>query len=442
MIGLTNSVNVAGSSGEGDVIYATNDSSGTIAAGDKVWLNHISSGISTEQTFSSSRDQWVYFYPQGNVMYSAGSRGVERYDFNLGTEDWTRRTLGTMELEQGFINTFKDGTVVLKGYKTAIDSTNNNITSVLNGQVNPTLAAIYLGNNLCLKATSTQYNPVLAEYDPATNTYGTEYYQFSGFNLNKKIRNAFLKDNVLLLFTGTTNSGEPYFIFQDITNKSSPVLLKENGLGFYGNYTCVAATGTTPGNYIFVNTSANYDLYDYAGQLKIYEIADDYQIKDPENLPEALNNLIGQTAGIFYDERTNILTVGTVDNVYAWKFNETSKTFSPLNVSFDLSSITNKTSKMPYNLVLSEDLRNAQIGYSNNDSYVFTYNILYKFTDGSGWTIVDESAVNPLTITGFATGETDAEGRYEINTVLPDEVMITVNVTPDPDTFEFTGEAQ
>ena len=442
MQGNTNAVITQGSSGGGDVIYATNDSSGTIAAGDKVWLNHISSDISTEQTFTSGRDQWVYFYPQGNVMYSAGSRGVERYDFNLGTEDWTRRTLGTMELARGFINTFKDGTVVLKGVDTVISETGNKVASVLNGQVNPTLTAIYLGNNLCLKETSTQYNPVLAEYDPATNTYGTEYYQFSGFGTNKKIRNAFLKDNVLLLFTGVQNTGQPYFIFQDITNKSSPVLLKENGLGFYGNYTCVATTGTTPGNYIFVNTDDSYDLYRYAGQLKIYEIADDYQIKDPENLPEALNNLIGQTASIFYDERTNILTVGTVDNVYAWKFNETSKTFSPLNVSFDLSGITNKQSGYPYNLVLSEDLRNAQIGYREDESYTYSINILYKFTDGSGWTIVDESAVNSLTITGFATGETDAEGKYEINTVLPDKVKITVNVTPDPDTFDFAGEAQ
>ena len=442
MIGLTNSVNVAGSSGGGDVIYAANDSSGTIAAGDKVWLNHIASDISTEQTFTSSRDQYVYFYPQGNVMYSAGSRGVERYDFNLGTEDWTRRTLGTMALARGFINTFKDGTVVLKGMNTFINGTGDNVISVLNGQVNPTLAAIYLGNNLCLKATSTQYNPVLAEYDPATNTYGTEYYQFSGFGLNKKITNAFLKDNVLLLFTGVSNDGQPYFIFQDITDKSSPVLLKENGLGFYGNYTCVAATGTTPGNYIFVNTDDSYDLYRYNGQLKIYEIADDYQIKDPENLPEALNNLIGKTVSIFYDERTNILTVGTVDNVYAWKFNETGKTFSPLNVSFDLSGITNKASGYPYNLVLSEDLRNAQIGYREDETYTFSINILYKFTEGSGWTIVDESAVNSFTITGFATGETDAEGKYEINTVLPDEVMITVNVTPDPDSFDFAGEAQ
>lgn len=43
-------------------------------------------------------------------------------------------------------------------------------------------------------------------------------------------------------------------------------------------------------------------------------------------------------------------------------------------------------------------------------------------------------------VTGFATGNT-AGGRVEFNGALP-ELSLKVNVTPAPDTFEFTGEAE
>ena len=112
-------------------------------------------------------------------------------------------------------------------------------------------------------------------------------------------------------------------------------------------------------------------------------------------------------------------------------------------MDIDVTEFTNIHADGVFILSLTDDLTTAALGYRRESSrYIYPTTVLYKFTEGSGWTIVDESAVNSFTITGFATGETDAEGKYEINTVLPDEVMITVNVTPDPDSFDFAGEAQ
>ena len=434
MIGLTNSVNVAGSSGGGDVIYATNDSSGTIAAGDKVWLNFRSLDETAKQvTDRVSNNAYPYYYPMGREMYVAGQPGVARCVYDETSQSWTELVLNSNIIGMNFIQTFNDNTVALRNF--GFIRKNTTPTTIANGEVNPSMNGIYLGDDLSIYSTATENILTLQEYNPLTGVLGEIYYTFPN---NGYIYGAWLNGSYLITMQERSN---PTFRFYDVTDKTSPVLLNTQNLT--GDLELRTATGTSVGDYLF--GVSNWGASDYygVGGLRIYQINETPSLVDPVGLPEDLENLIGQNASVIYDIRTKILTVGTHDSIYAWRFNETDKTFSRLNVDIDLSEFTNIHAEGVFILSLTDDLTTAALGYRRSSSNnVYPTTVLYKFIEGSGWTIVDESAVNLLTITGFATGETDAEGKYEINTVLPDEVMITVNVTPDPDSFDFAGEAQ
>ncbi len=434
MIGLTNSVNVAGSSGGGDVIYAANDSSGTIAAGDKVWLNFRSLDETAKQvTDRISNNAYYYYYPMGREMYVAGQPGVARCVYDETSQSWTELVLNSNIIGMNFVQTFNDNTVALRNF--GFIRKNTTPVVIANGEVNPSMNGIYLGDDLSIYSTATENILTLQEYNPLTGVLGEIYYTFPN---NGYIYGAWLNGSYLITMQERSN---PTFRFYDVTDKTSPVLLNTQNLT--GDLELRTATGTSVGDYLF--GVSNWGASDYygVGGLRIYQINETPSLVDPVGLPEDLENLIGQNASVIYDIRTKILTVGTHDSIYAWKFNETNKTFSRLNVDIDVTEFTNIHADGVFILSLTDDLTTAALGYRRSSSnLVYPTTVLYKFIEGSGWTIVDESAVNSLTITGFATGETDAEGKYEINTVLPDEVMITVNVTPDPDSFTFTGEAQ
>ena len=367
-------------------------------------------------------------------MYVAGQPGVARCVYDETSQSWTELALSSNNIGMNFIQTFNDNTVALRNFAFIRDDSTPTI--IANGEVNPSMNGIYLGDNLSIYSTATENILTLQEYNPLTGVLGEIYYTFPN---NGYIYGAWLNGTYLITMQERSN---PTFRFYDVTNKASPVLLNTQNMPV-GNLQLRTATGTSVGDYLFgVSDWGAADYYGVGG-LRIYQISETPSLVDPVGLPEDLENLIGQNASVIYDIRTKILTVGTHDSVYAWRFNETDKTFSRLNVDIDLSEFTNIHADGVFILSLTDDLTTAALGYRrSSSSSVYVTTVLYKFTEGSGWTIVDENAVNSLTITGFATGETDAEGRYEINTVLPDEVTLTVNVTPDPDTFEFTGEAQ
>ena len=50
-----------------------------------------------------------------------------------------------------------------------------------------------------------------------------------------------------------------------------------------------------------------------------------------------------------------------------------------------------------------------------------------------------ENYQNVGSFTGFVTGNKDENNRYEIKTVLPDKVDVTLNITPDPDSITVYG---
>ena len=422
MIGLTNSVNVAGSSGGGDVIYATNDSSGTIAAGGKVWLNYRT--VSSEaKHFVDRSGTYSSYYDAGNSLLNliSGSN-LYRTTFD-GDATWSEKQISTCRSIEGddFFRKYEDGTICLQSANAKPKSTvflNTGDTTGVDG--------VYLGQDLLISGSST-----ITLKSTGGETYATFSLPFTNAN---KISNAFLEGNTLLIEGG--NQARNKFAFYDITNKSSPSLIKSITFQENEDIFITHATGTTSGNYL-IGCFGGYGNTQNPETLFFCKINEDNTLSNTDDvIPEQ-----GQPAAIMYSNANKVLMVGTSSGVYAYRYNDGVFTSVPLDLDF--SSTTRIANGCVYNPMFNNDLTCIGVGYCRYDSRFTRYaSIIFKNTEATGWTIVDESAVNSLTITGFATGETDAEGRYEISTVLPDEVKITVNVTPDPDTFEFTGEAQ
>lgn len=431
MKGLTNAVIIQGSSGGGDVVYAANDSAKEYSANDKVFLNF--RGVEQEATQTSEYSSQLYPYFIGTQAYLGGyDLYKEVYDENA--KSWTDVDLGYLLNNISGLQTFRDGTVVANIFNAFIRDDVDKM-AIANGQVNYVLRGIYLGNNLVLYSTSTENTFELREYNPADNTFGDTYSTFSGLGYTY---NALYDNGYLILIQ---NNSYPTFRFYDITNKSSPSLLNTQSLNGY--LIIKGATGTNVGDFLFGTTDFNDSGYYSTGTLKIYQIDSTPSLANPTDLPSDLQSLIGVKANAFYDVRTKILTVGTHDKVYAWSFDETTKTFHSLNIDIDLSGITNMHTDGAYLLALSSDYKTAFVGYRRqSSSYVYPVIVRYKYTDATGWAIVDFNNVNEGSITGIATGNKDDEENYEITTVLPQKLSYSVTVTPDPDTFTFTGEVQ
>lgn len=67
------------------------------------------------------------------------------------------------------------------------------------------------------------------------------------------------------------------------------------------------------------------------------------------------------------------------------------------------------------------------------------------FTLGTGESIIPNSTSyynSSMTFTGFATGETDSSGNYEISTVLPSVVDVEIKVNLEPDEITVLGGAE
>ena len=139
-----------------------------------------------------------------------------------------------------------------------------------------------------------------------------------------------------------------------------------------------------------------------------------------------------------FDMRNDILTVGTRDNVYAYKFNRNRMVFEELLYTFRLMDNTNQN--YCYRLAFSPDMSKAIITLRHtNRAMDVSLFILGK----AGWEIVSNQHFNynsSNSFTGIATGNVDDLGRYEVEMLLPEKldlkVVTDVNVAEDEIVFE------
>lgn len=434
MYGVTNATVRMGSGG-GDVVSAYNSTSDVISKGDKVFMNNRVVATNAKKIINRSTSHYTHYYPVGKDLYFIDTEAKKLYKsiYNEVEKDWSEDFLGEVNVSVQYLNYTHDGFVVGKNNNNMTASSSTNI--ILHGAINITLNPIYLGYNLCLAYVSSS-QAQLKEVNPVTGKFGTVYTEFA-IEDGGKISNALLKDNTLLIYAGTS------FYFYDITDRNAPVLLNKQTIS--GNKVCVGATGTSVGDYVFVSLSSSYNIYSTFGALAIYKICDGYRLVDATDLPHDLQNKLGLKAVPIYNVRTKFLTVGTVDGVAAYKFNETAKQFATMGIDVDVSDVSNKHEEedTPFHLVLTQDLATAEVGYRRaSNTYVYPANIIYKNDEATGWTIVAKGGINEQTVTGIATGKVDSNERYEVNTVLPNVVNLTLNFNVEPDVVEFIGGAK
>ena len=200
------------------------------------------------------------------------------------------------------------------------------------------------------------------------------------------------------------------------------------------------ATGGNVGDYIFTtDTKEAYGPQSsyYSGHLFCYQIQSDYSL-----LQVSLPMLqIFETTPCYacYDNRNDVLSIGTADNVYFYHFDRYSypKVLTNLNVAVGIFP-TNPNSR-PFRTMISPDKNTVVIMSDYN--YVNVYRLTTPYHR-----IVPNSSYNYNTvtsITGFATGQTDSEGKYEISTILPDVVNYTISSRDvEPDEVNIYGGAE
>ena len=438
MKGLTNAVIIQGSSGGGgDVVYALNKSGEDISAGDKVFLNYKTLAATATYTWAGYRAAYGLFYTLGEEMWglyrqtnTSGSvlAKVVYQDGALSLQNMSTSRFGH---DPAFMR-FVDDKVLMHNSVSGQGIGSNYYTVYLNNSDNPGRSFCYLGNGLGLKANG-NYALDLCDADLDTGVTSTVYSTIST-QYNKD--NAFMDGNILLI--QDSQDSKSNYSFYDITDKSSPSLLKTTS--FTGQYRLMYVTGLTPGNYVIGMMGGGGLTIENTGlTFFIYKIGTDYSLVEADDIPAELKACIGQAAYPYYDCRSKTFTIGTTTNVYAYTFNGS---FTPLGVEVDVDVSDKGDTDTPFMYVITPEQTMSCLSYKNTNTYGQTSN-RFDYNDvTTGWQITSVTNINDNCLTGFATGETDAEGKYEVNTVLPETLTYTLTVTPDPDTFTFTGEVQ
>ena len=128
---------------------------------------------------------------------------------------------------------------------------------------------------------------------------------------------------------------------------------------------------------------------------------------------------------IFYDNRNDVLTIGTMDNVYAYKFNRDDKKFEQLNYTFMLPDNINQN--YCYRLAFSPDMSKAVITVKSTYN---TMSVTLYTLGNANWEIVDNQVINYNATTSFSaitTGEVDEDGKVEVKMTLPDKVDLVID---------------
>lgn len=253
-------------------------------------------------------------------------------------------------------------------------------------------------------------------------------------------------ENAQLLFIQDTDMVFHLFNFANNT-------FSEAGYATLGGLV-VAYTGLDDGDYLFAvekhgatynkhylsTIDTNYVAGSGTCNLKIY-VSDGEGGVAAIGASSPLYRFTTEPAIAHFDSRTSILFIGTTSEVHFFYWDHTDKTFTEILID-DLTLPTNPDGNHIYNAAISPQFRNLLIycgtaGDGGRNVKIYDLSAIDK------WKVValDEVALHPeLVWSALATGNTDATGRAEVQTALPAEINVTVEITPTPDHFNFSGD--
>lgn len=419
--------------------FVTNTTSDTYDKGEKVLVNlgirpsELSRGYDLTST-SSEIDRGSVFVDDNNVIVYFGGNGRYKYTFEnhqwnaLDINSWINSVYPT----SSGICTYKDGTVRL-----GCASYSSEITSATTG----------------ILMTSSSLRALPSGYSYMGSYNGKDYAYHSNGNEIKvydKLANV-VSDSVLDLAYTTSNAfmgedgygfvydtvGNVYFI--KANEDGSVVNEKTIATGFMAGsisnnpVVLYTQTGANIGDFLFFVTNYGYcyNQYSSSSQKQIsnlitYEIVDDGNGgRTIKERPDLFNKFQTDNCLIQYDNRNDVLTIGTMDNVYAYKFNRDDKNFEQLGYKFHLVGNTNQN--YCYRLAFSPDMSKAIVtlrsDYQNINVSLFTLG-------NANWEIVDNQVINYNATTSFSaitTGEVDEDGKVEVKMTLPDKLDLVID---------------
>ena len=391
---------ITGGSGVGEVIYAINNTGGELKSGDKAWLNkHYLDKNEAYQlvTFNNGTNiPLVHFDDSNNVLFKAASYKY-KYVYDNSNETWVQNTLSGgksvafMRIIDGKLYTY---------VSKALSSASTTSSYIVDDSNEFAISGWALGNGYMISY-SAGGTYLLKRVDETTGTVGDTVHTFtlgSGY-----LYSAFLKDNTLLLVSGNDNYG-----FYDISTGATL-----NTGTFEGISTATPmmfATGTSIGDYLIFQQGTTQNVLEGA-KLVIYKIGEGYTFSEADDLQADLASCVGEVCRIQYYNDTGILTVGTLNKVLMFKY--TNGVWKNLNLTLSMPTDWDKLGSYAWAFWISNDMTSAVLmsNYSSSKEYMSLYKLS---TSSKDWFADPYNKSSSLTLTGVATGNTDDEGRVEV----------------------------
>ena len=403
----------AGGGGNTRKIYATNYSSTTPKKDDKVLIKYgIEAGTELDTEFTtgnSTSAKYVHpmiFYDYNTIICGYGEKSGARIEYidnnwsSVGFSYSANLIKYTFEYLSGGLITYNafDGDDATSGY---LLETGGDVSV---GRCK--YLGSYNGIHYAYGSSSDENDVYVYDFD---NKAVTTTQAINGPDVRK---NAYLRGDKIFLY-GSKNRATLYQNIDGVYTKYADTTTPS------AEY-FIAVTGLEIGDYLFSVTkpSAYYDLATTKeSYLKVFQIqatTGTYSAKIVEVTVPELEWLKTTDCRVTYDIRTQVLMVGTKDGVYGYKFNRGA--FTDIQLNLGLPTTTGQT----YMAVMSPMFDKILVSSPYVDGiYHFPFKIFALGDDG--WTIIDNKTLNyqPNSVyTGFATGNVDEEGKYEVEYLL------------------------
>lgn len=419
MKGLTNAVATSGASG-GDIIYAINNTGADITKGQKVWLNK--HNLDESESAFSQYDR-IYYYKYYPIFDSNNNFSIlddqYRYKWTYNTDDktWTisDTSITSIYTSNFFLqyhnNTYYGLNLNSWSYTDSYYNFKYNETDkepVNQGYwINDTYKVVWVSNYI---------------YNLINNNDSSIIYTFDFSSIRAYITTIIYKNNKILIITNNTTGNNVYWyrinLEQDYVGPDSsltvtPLVALDNSVVRTKNV-IMYYTGIENDDYLFTLDTTN-DTLPKIRTLYAYKIVDN-DIISAIDLQADLQALVGQSCYIFYDDRVKRLYVSTNDKIYlfTWKSGE----FINENITINpLDYITPYDTSTGFCFALSDDMTTLFLHGITTSQRGTAYAFKRK-TTSDDWYAENFAQCSSLSLTGFATGVTDLQKKYEVKTVL------------------------
>lgn len=428
-LGITNAKIISGGSGGGDTVYAVSETA--LNVDDKVYLNkHYYDSYEASKFDSGSQDSGykiAYCFNNGDILWTTDGN-LYKYYYNSETKSWTRTSHTQTRLYYRDIR--KDGKYYITRNNKAY---NNNTDFFIFNTASVGITGKILRKDLALQYAASKQFKLVEIVNPETGELG-QTYSTVNYGIGNYITAAELQGNILLCIC---SGGE--YVFYDISDLTAPVLLSSGTSEIKSLMVC---TGLSDNQYIFGMTTAD-KCYQYDPTVtKIYKIGENYTLTSADDLPSEFYEYMSTTRTTYtFNPENNVLAVGGADFIKLYKWD--GREFKQLSYNVPVPTESTLDTGQGFVIFVSEDLSTVYIAWRKSTSqYVYNDAKVYKMVNNNdNWYAEDYIHSNALSLQGFATGNTNDEGLYEISTVLPKKINLTINTNVDA-VVEMRGDVE